>query len=257
MRTSSFWEGRGKYAFIYHTFYLITGVNPLKLTVKLKGELKVAFSTVTGVYSRGPNTKYQNWLQDNGTNAIWHDWPGGWNFGSQDNLGSSDKTWFYSSDDVAGPQLAKNWEYDDLRGPIESNDILVQSLVESGFYNTTVVNPLKLIVKLKGKLKVALSTVEGIYIHGPNTGYENWLQEPGKNAIWYNNEARGWLFGSKDDLGSEKTWFYSLDDAAGPQAARGWEYDDGRPINFDDILVQSLKESGTSTYRISLINVLP
>ena len=240
-----FLGGREKYAFIYYTFYLITGVNPLKLTVKLKGELKVAYSSVVGVYSRGPNTIYQNWLQDNGTNAIWHDYDlqVGWIFGSQDNLGS-DKTWFYSGDDVAGPQLAKNWYYHDGR-PIDSEDILVQSLVESGFYNTTVVNPLKLIVNLKGKLKDALSTVEGIYIHGPNTGYENWLQEPGKNAIWYNNEARGWLFGSKDDLGSEKTWFYSMDDVAGPQAAREWEYDDSRPINSDDILVQSLKESGT------------
>ena len=84
----------------------------MKLTVELKGELKVAFSNVTGVYSRGPNTMYQNWLQDNGTNAIWKDWESSWIFGSKDNLGSS-KTLFYSDDDVAGPQLVKNWKDND------------------------------------------------------------------------------------------------------------------------------------------------
>ena len=129
-----------KSTLIYHTFYLITGLNPLQLIVTLKGELKVAFSSVAGIYIRGPKAEYENWLQDPGTNAIWYDRGGNWNFGSQDDLGSSGgrgKTWFTSTHDlgVAGPQLATKWEYIDGQvdgGKIESDDISVDSLGESG-----------------------------------------------------------------------------------------------------------------------------
>ena len=190
----------------------------------------------------------ENWLQDQGTNAIWTEGFGTWIFGSKDDLGSRNSL-FYSHDFVAGPQLAKNWEYDDGR-PIEFDNIFVHSLAESGFYNTTVVNPLKLNVTLKGKLKVAFSSVAGTYIRGSKAEYENWLQDPGTNAIWYDRWGN-WIFGSQDHLGSrggrEKTWFTSTHDlgVAGPQLATKWEYIDGKKIDSDDISVDSLDESGT------------
>ena len=68
-----------KSTLIYHTFYLITGLNPLQLIVTLKGELKVAFSSVAGIYIRGPNARYETWIQEPGTNAIWHNDGGGFN----------------------------------------------------------------------------------------------------------------------------------------------------------------------------------
>ena len=105
--------------------------SPLKLIVTLKGDLKIALSSVAGIYNRDPNAEYANWLQVNGTNAIWYDtYYGGWNIGLQDDLGSS-KTLMYTTYDVARPQIATNWEYDDGR-LIESNDILVDSFDESG-----------------------------------------------------------------------------------------------------------------------------
>ena len=42
------------------THYLIAGVNPLKLIVKLKGELKEALPSVAGIYIRGPNAEYNH-----------------------------------------------------------------------------------------------------------------------------------------------------------------------------------------------------
>ena len=133
-RPSSFWEAEENIhllrnlenrTFIYHSFYFITGVKPLKLIIMLKGELKAAFPSVPGIYIRGPNSKYQNWwFQDPGTSAIWYDFDyGGWNIGSQDDLGTS-KTWFYALDG-AGPEIAKTWEYDDGR-PIKSDDIVIE-----------------------------------------------------------------------------------------------------------------------------------
>ena len=108
----------------------------MKLIVTLKGELKVALPSIAGIYNRGPNAEYENWLQVPGTNAIWYDKKyGGWNIGLQDDLGSSTKILMYTPDDVAGPQIATNWKYDlginDGRA-IESNDIFVESYIESG-----------------------------------------------------------------------------------------------------------------------------
>ena len=177
---------------------------------------------------------------------------GGWSFGSKDDLGS-DNTFFYSHNDVAGPQIATNWEYDDGR-PIEPDDISVHSLVQSGFYNITDVKPLKLIVTLNGKLREDMSFLKGIYIRGlyrgPNAEYENWLQDGygGSNNIWYDRKLGRWIFGKLNDdgdFGSSKTWMYSEDDVSCPQLATNWKYRQGRLIESDDILVNSLVESGT------------
>ena len=201
---------------------------------------------------------------------------GGWNFGSKDDLGS-DNSLFYTFNDVAGPQLAKNWKYDDgscpesalfaVSCPIESDDILVHSLVQSGFYNITDVKPLKLIVTLNGKLREDMSFLKGIYIRrlyrGLNAEYENWRQNDGFNSIWYDKKVGRWSFGRYDDnlgydnddqaydFGSYKTWIYSDDDVSCPQKATNWKYRQGRPIESDDILVNSLVESGM------YINIIP
>ena len=110
---------------------------------------------MAGIYTREPNTTNEIWLQDPGTNAIWpSDEPKvGWNFGSKHDRNTI-YTIFYSHDDVAGPQLATNWEYDDtISGAkwngdkwyagkkgyqhIESDDISVNSLGELGTYINT------------------------------------------------------------------------------------------------------------------------
>ena len=107
---------------------------------------------MAGIYTRGPNTTYEIWLQDSGASAIWpSDEPEvGWNFGFKHNR----NIWFSSHDDVAGPQLATNWEFDDtvsgakwegdnwyagkkIYQKIESDDISVNSLEESGTYINT------------------------------------------------------------------------------------------------------------------------
>ena len=103
---------------------------------------------------------------------------------------------------------------------------------------------MKLIVTLKGELKVALPSIAGIYNRGPNAEYENWLQVPGTNAIWYDKKYGGWNIGLQNDLGSTKTLMYTPDEVAGPQVATNWEYDDGRLIESNDILVDSYAESG-------------
>ena len=66
----------------------------------------------------------------------------------------------------------------------------------------TEINPLNLVVKLKGGAKDAQSSRAGIYILGPNMVHEkpHWLQDPGTNAIWYYKERNSWVIGPKEEL---------------------------------------------------------
>ena len=109
--------------------YSITG--PLKLTVELKGKPKDFQGTRAGLYILGPNevNGKSHWLQDSGTNAIWHDKPNGdWNIGTQDDIGNSSASVFiYTTEDVAGPQKAKVWKYGKSGKWIISDDILVET----------------------------------------------------------------------------------------------------------------------------------
>ena len=84
------------------------------------------------IFVRNPNCKNKIWFQDSGNNAIWYDSKSGrWLFGSTKASDGSPKTWIYSEDNVTAPQEATNWKY--RRGKlIESDDILVHSLTESG-----------------------------------------------------------------------------------------------------------------------------
>ena len=103
----------------------------MKLIVSFKGKLKAALKFLPGNYIRESNTKYKKyWAQDIGVNAIWYDSQlGRWIFGNE----IESKTWLYSKDDAAGPQLVTNWKYRQGR-QIESDDILIHSPVDSGKY---------------------------------------------------------------------------------------------------------------------------
>ena len=99
-----------------------------------------------------------------------------------------------------------------------------------------------LIVTLKGELKIALPSLAGLYISQSNVEHDfsHWLQHPGTNAIWYYEDYRAWAIGLQDDIGSTKTLVYTFDDVAGPHIATNWNYDDGRRIESDDILVDAI-----------------
>ena len=124
-----------KSAFIYRSFHLITGINPWKLIVTLKGEAKVAQSSRAGIYVLGPDlvNGKSHWLQDPGSNSIWYDdKKGTWNIATQNDLGS-DYAYIYSDNDVAGPQVATTWHYYDNKW-ITSDDILVDTFAKTGTY---------------------------------------------------------------------------------------------------------------------------
>ena len=123
-----------KSAFIYHSFHLITGINPWKLKVTLKGEAKVAQSSREGIYVLGPDlvNGKSHWLQDPGSNSIWYDDKNGnWKIATENYLGSGYAS-IRSSDDVTGPQVATTWKYYYNKKWIASDDILVDTFVEPG-----------------------------------------------------------------------------------------------------------------------------
>ena len=95
----------------FTSFYLFTG--QLKLIVTLKGEAKDAHSIRAGIYNLGPNlvNGKLHWLQDSGSNAIWHDKKNGhWNIGQQSGLGGN-RAWITTQQDAAGPLEATTWQY--------------------------------------------------------------------------------------------------------------------------------------------------
>ena len=108
------------------------------MIVELKGRPKSAQGTRAGFYILGPNevNGKSHWLQDSGTNAIWYDKANGnWNIGDQDNIGSTVSS-IYTSEDVAGPQEAKTWQYISDGKWIISDDILVFTFKPGMYINT-------------------------------------------------------------------------------------------------------------------------
>ena len=103
----------------------------MKLIVTFKGKLKAALKFLPGNYIRESNTEYEKyWAHDETGNGIWYDSQlKRWIFG----IDMESKTWLYSEDDAAGPQLVKNWKYRKGR-QIESEDILIHRTVDSGKY---------------------------------------------------------------------------------------------------------------------------
>ena len=120
----------------FTSFHLITGINPWKLIVTLKGEAKVAQSSMAGIYILGHDlvNGKSHWLQDPGSNSIWYnDKKGTWNIATQNYLGS-ERAYIYSyNNDAAGPQVVTTWRYYDNKW-ITSDDILVDTFVEPGTY---------------------------------------------------------------------------------------------------------------------------
>ena len=127
-----------KSAFIYHSFHLITGTTPSKLSVNLKGRANLAQSSRAGIYFLGAglvNGK-SYWLQDPGSNSIWYNNKAGrWNIAEQKHLGSN-QAGIYSIDGVAGPQVVTTWRYLNKKKWITSysDDISVDDFVRSGKY---------------------------------------------------------------------------------------------------------------------------
>ena len=98
-------------------------------------------------------------------------------------------------------------------------------------------------MKLKGEVKDAQSGREGIYILGPGrvNGKSHWLQNPGTNAIWYDNVKKNvgkWNIAGQEHLGSNQAGIFSSNDVAGPQEATTWKYHKTKWIISKDIFVE-------------------
>ena len=98
-----------------------------------------------------------------------------------------------------------------------------------------------MVVKLKGGAKDAQSSKAGSYILGPKLvhGKSHWLQDPGKNAIWYYKDH--WNIGDRRYIGRDQALIYSREDVAGPQEATVWRYFNRKWIKSKDILVEGTK----------------
>ena len=62
-----------------------------------------------------------------------------WIIGLQDDIGSA-KTLVYTKDFVTGPQVATNWKHDNGT-KIESDDISVDAIVETGTLHNKIIDP--------------------------------------------------------------------------------------------------------------------
>ena len=103
------------------------------------------------------------------------------------------------------------------------------------------IQPLKLIVTLKGEAKVVQFNSPGIYVLGPNAvnGKSHWLQDPGPNAIWFDKENESWNIGNQDGIGGSIAGLTSFDKVASPQKASTWQYSNNGWTISDDILVDT------------------
>ena len=119
--------------------------------------------------------------------------------------------------------------------------LVIQCSICIHFIEGTDINPLNLVVKLKGGAKDAQSSVAGTYILGPGMvkGKSHWLQDSGTNAIWY--YKGNWNIADRLYLGSNQAWIYSPEDVAGPQEATTWKYYNRKWIKSKDIFVQGTK----------------
>ena len=99
------------------------------LTVTIKGKTKDAqvSNGVPGIYVLGPNSinGKSHWLQESGSNAIWHGIIG-WGIGSKDAMVSSRWASIISFEYVASPQLATTWKYFDGSKFTQLEDVLVE-----------------------------------------------------------------------------------------------------------------------------------
>ena len=101
------------------------------MIVTKKGEANNTQSSRAGIYTLGPDTVNgkSHWLQNPGVHAIWFSGTN-WNIAPKEYLGST-TAHISSTEDVAGPQEVKAWQYFDEKW-IKSDDILVDTFVEPG-----------------------------------------------------------------------------------------------------------------------------
>ena len=121
----------------FYSFYLITGIDILTVTIKGKTKDAQFSNGFPGIYVRGPNSingKF-HWLQEFGSNAIWCITAAGrsaWCIGPQDHIAPDGAICDLppsfitrESVDSPSPQDATTWLYFDGNNPIPSHDILV------------------------------------------------------------------------------------------------------------------------------------
>ena len=79
---------------------------------------------------------------------------------------------------------------------------------------------------MTGGAKDAQSSKEGIYTLSLDTvnGKSYWIQEEGTSAIWFDKKYGNWKIGSKDNLGTSASGFYSSSNVNQPQDTTIWNY---------------------------------
>ena len=106
----------------------------MKLIVTLKEQSTDAQSSLAGIYVLEPNpmNDKSHWLKTSGSKAIWYNKEFEiWAIGSRKNLGSH-KAKFFSVDDVSSPHEATTWQYWDVTDYSVSDDIMVDTFVDTG-----------------------------------------------------------------------------------------------------------------------------
>lgn len=100
---------------------------PRKLTVKLKGEVRVKWPDSEGVYNQSPNllNGKSNWLQESGPNALWYDKDNeNWKIGQISGLGGFGcRMCSNTGGDL--PHRAFPWKYFKNGELTESEDIIL------------------------------------------------------------------------------------------------------------------------------------
>ena len=80
------------------------------LEVTLEGDAKLAQGKAEGYYTlNSMDNGKQNWIQVQGSNAIWYD-NDSWNIGDKENLGTSTCS-LYSTKNTKRPEEAITWKY--------------------------------------------------------------------------------------------------------------------------------------------------
>ena len=105
---------------------------------------------------------------------------------------------------------------------------------------------LKLYVKLENETKKSQGLREGYYIACNHVAGRHWVQQPGKNAIWFDEENKNWKIGHFNDLGSNRSGLRSIDSSVatreGPEKATIWKFHDSQTKQWKlaDITIKAI-----------------
>ena len=88
--------------------------------------------------------------------------------------------------------------------------------------------PRKLTIKLQGEVRVKWSNSEGVYSLSPNLVNRKpiWMQESGKNALWYDEAYHNWKIGLVSGIGGSSCHMKSNANTEGnpPHKVVPWKY---------------------------------